>query len=256
LVYKPIFAGVNGMKWSSRLVCWCFCWLLCVYLVSPSTAYATDGRTLVFDLLRKGKKVGSHSIRFAQSKDILTVDIAISIKGKVLFIPFTYIHSNRETWRGSVLQSLDSKTLVNDKQFLLSVRPVNGGYDIAVNGKDGRVEGDIKTTSYWHPATSSQSRLLNSQTGKILQLLPTTSANVQAPTVTGGNIAAKETRMTDGKKFNANVAYDSQSCLIGLNFKPPFDGTPIVYQLVARPTAKTAPDLLANPLIAKCLAAG
>jgi hypothetical protein len=210
----------------------------------------------VFDLLRKGKKVGSHSIRFVQSKDSLTVDISIDIKGKVLFIPFTYVHSNHEIWRGTVLQSLDSKTLINDKPHVLSVRSKNGGYDVIYDGKDSRVEGEIKTTSYWHPATANQSRLLNSQTGKIILLMSSAPVSEQVPTAAGGTIAAKETRMTDGKKFNANVAYDPQNCLIGLNFKPPFDSTPIIYQLVARPSAKAAPDLLANPLIARCLAAG
>jgi hypothetical protein len=230
--------------------------LLCVALISPVCAIASDGRSLVFDLMRKGKKVGSHSIRFVQSKDLLTVDIAISIKGKIVFFPFTYTHINQEVWRGSMLQSLDSKTLINDKEHNLSVRIKGTGYDIDYDGNASRVEGDIKTTSYWYPSTAAQARLLNSQTGKVIPVTASAPIQILAPAQLGAGIVARETRMTDTKKFNANVAYDAQSCLVGLNFKPPFDGTLVVYHLVARPSAKAAPDLLANPLIAKCLASG
>jgi Family of unknown function (DUF6134) len=256
LVHQSILAGVMDMNLFGRQFCLALCWLLCVSLLAPAEAYATDGRSLMFDLLRKGRKVGSHSIKFVQNKDLLTVDISINIKGKVLFIPFTYVHSNREVWRGSVLQSLDSKTFLNGKPDTLSVRANNGGYDVDFDGKASRIEGDIKTTSYWHPATSSQARLLNSQTGKVIPLTLSAPVNIVAPTLSGSGIAAREVRMTDNKKFNANVAYDSQNCLVGLNFKAPYDGALIVYHMVTQPKAKAAPDLLANPLIAKCLAAG
>lgn len=233
-----------------------FCALLCVAFVYPAFATVSDGRSLVFDLMRKGKKVGSHSIRFVQTKDLLTVDISIDIKGKIVFFPFTYTHNNREVWRGSVLQSLDSKTLINDTQHSLSVRAINAGYDIDYDGKASRIEGEIKSTSYWHPATAAQARLLNSQTGKVIPITASAPIQILAPTLSGTGIPAREIRMTDTKKFNANVAYDAQGCLVGLNFKPPFDSTLVVYHLVAKPSAKAAPDLLANPLIAKCLVAG
>ncbi len=230
-----------------------FRWLLCVFFVFPAAAMATDGRTLLFDLYRKDKKVGSHSLRFVQNGDLLTVDIAIDIKGKVLIIPFSYRHSNQEVWRGAALQSLASKTYINDKTVELNVRARAGGFDVAADGKTSRIEGDIKTTSYWYPGTAGQARLLNTQNGKVIPITFGAPLPVQVPLAGGGTIVARETRMTDKKKFNANVAYDVQNCFVGLNFKPPFDGTPVVYRLVAKPNAKAAPDLLRSPLIAKCL---
>jgi Family of unknown function (DUF6134) len=233
-----------------------FAWLLCACFIAPANAAVSDDRSLVFDLLRKGKKIGSHKISFTQNKDLLTVDIEIDIKGKILFLPFTYVHRNREVWRGSVLQSLDSKTLLNNKPDMLSVRARSGGYDVNYDGQISRVEGDIKTTSYWHPATAVQTRLLNSQTGKVIALSLSAPTNMVAPTALGRGIPAREIRMTDKKKFNVNVAYDPRNCLVGLSFKQPFDGNLIVYQMVAQPKSKGAPDLLENPLIAQCLAAG
>jgi hypothetical protein len=234
--------------------------LLCVPLLGVSVfastvAFAADGRSLVFDLMRKGKKVGSHIIRFVQKDDVLTVDIAIDIKGKILIIPFSYVHKNREVWRGDALQSLESKTLINKTAHNLDVQANSGGYDVIYDDKSSRIEGDIKTTSYWHPATATQARLLNSQNGKVLPITFSAPTAIQVPLVAGGTLPARETRMTDTKKFNANVAYDAKNCLIGLNFKPPFDSNLVVYHLVARPNAKMAPDLLANPLLAKCLMA-
>jgi hypothetical protein len=228
--------------------------LLCVLCLSPAAAYASDGRSLVFDLYRKDKKVGSHSLRFVQKGDVLTVDINIDIKGKVVIIPYTYRHRNQEVWRGSALQSLNSTTYTNDKPVTLNVRARAGGFDVEADGKPSRIEGDIKTTSYWYPGTASQARLLNNQNGKVIPITASAALPVQAPLANGGAVAARETRMTDKKKFNANVLYDGNSCFVGLNFKPPFDGTLVVYRLVTKPNAKDAPDLLRNPLIAKCVA--
>ncbi len=229
------------------------CALLGVALLFPVATKAADGRSLVFDLYRKDKKVGSHTLRFSQADDVLTVDIAIDIKGKVLFIPFTYRHTNKEQWRGSQLLALDSRTYINDKAHILSARFNSGGYDVSHDKDKTRIEGAIKTTSYWHPATGTQARLLNTQNGKVIPITFSAPQPVQAPMATGGTLTAREIRMSDKKKFNANVAYDAQGCLVGINFKPPFDGTQIIYRLVARPNAKDAPDLLRNPLIAKCV---
>jgi hypothetical protein len=227
--------------------------VLCAALLAPAAARASDGRSLVFDLYRKDKKVGSHSLRFIQKGNLLTVDINIDIKGKIFFIPFTYRHINHEVWRGSVLQSLSSTTYVNDKPVGLSVQARAGGFDVEADGKASRIEGDIKTTSYWYPGTASQARLLNTQNGKVIPITASAPLLVQAPLASGGKLAARETRMTDQKKFNANVVYDANNCFVGLNFKPPFDSTLVVYRLVAQPFAKDAPDLMQNPLIAKCV---
>jgi hypothetical protein len=205
--------------------------LLCVLCLSPAAAYASDGRSLVFDLYRKDKKVGSHSLRFVQKGDVLTVDINIDIKGKVVIIPYTYRHRNQEVWRGSALQSLNSTTYTNDKPVTLNVRARAGGFDVEADGKPSR-----------------------NQNGKVIPITASAALPVQAPLANGGAVAARETRMTDKKKFNANVLYDGNSCFVGLNFKPPFDGTLVVYRLVTKPNAKDAPDLLRNPLIAKCVA--
>jgi hypothetical protein len=233
---------------------WWFRALLCVLLILPVMAMAADGRTLQFDLYRKDKKVGTHTLRFVQNGDVLTVDINIEIKGKIVIVPFTYRHSNQEVWRGAALQSLVSKTLINSKTVALDVRARAGGFDVVADGASSRIEGDIKTTSYWYPGTAGQARLLNTQNGKVIPITFSAPLPVQVPLANGGRIAARETRMTDKKKFNANVAYDANGCLVGLNFKPPFDGTLVVYRLVSKPNVKDAPDLLRNPLIAKCLA--
>jgi Family of unknown function (DUF6134) len=257
LVCESLPAGVIAMQIFSLLRCASF---LGVLLLGASGFTATasvlaDGRTLAFDLMRKGKKVGIHTIRFEQKADLLTVDIAIDIKGKIVIIPFSYTHSNREVWRGGVLQSLESKTLINKTPHSLSVRGNLGGYDVIYDDKSSRIEGDIKTTSYWHPTTATQARLLNSQNGKVIPITFSAPITIQAPLESGGTLAAREIRMTDKKKFNANVAYDANNCLVGLNFKPPFDSNLIVYHLVSRPTVKAAPELLANPLLVKCIMA-
>jgi Family of unknown function (DUF6134) len=228
--------------------------LVAFALLLPTAAQA-DGRQLVFDLYRKNDKVGTHKISFTQLGDVLEVDIAIDIRSKILFLPFRYQHRNKERWRGSTMLSLESQTQVNDRKDVLSVRASRDGFDVTANGKASRIEGDIKSTSYWLSQTVAQARLLNSQKGKVIFVTASAPKSINVP-ATGGSLAARETRMADTKNFNVNVSYDSKGCLVGMSFKPPIDSTPIVYRLVSRPEAARAPDLLANPLMAPCLVNG
>jgi hypothetical protein len=225
--------------------------LALLLLLLPQGALA-DGRTLVFDLYRKTEKIGTHKLSFTQKADILTVDIDISIKGKIFIIPFRYQHSNRETWRGRDLLTLDSRTSLNDKQDIVSVRASGAGYDVVANGKTSRIEGNIKSTSYWLVDTVQDSRLLNSQKGWVMDVTALAPRRVSIA-MRDASIAAREVSMKDRKTFNVSVIHDDKGCLVGMSFRPPVDSTPITYRLVSRPSAEAAPDLLTNPLIAPCL---
>jgi hypothetical protein len=220
--------------------------------VSVTSAYAADGRSLVFDAYRSGTKIGTHTLRFLQDGEKLTVDIAIDFKGKAFIIPFSYSHRNREIWQGNKLLSLESRTVSNGKSNSLQARADSNMLKLVVDGKPG-LASQMFSTSYWNGDTINQKRLLNSQKGDVIELKLEGTAQVRAPKADGTSVIATEYRKSGSNKFNIAVQYDSKGCLVGMNFKAPRDVTRISYKLVARPNAAAAPDLLANPVLRPCL---
>ncbi len=217
-----------------------------------STADASDGRTLIFDVYRSGSKIGTHMMRFTQAGDLLTVDISITLKGKAFFIPFSYAHKNREVWQGNKLISLDSQTTSNDKTSTLNARADGNFLKLMIDGTPALVP-QMFSTSYWNGETVRQKKLLNSQKGDVIEIMSEGTMPAKAPMADGTFLAATEYKKSGTKKFNVAVQYDANGCLVGMNFKAPKDVTRISYKLVARPSARAAPDLLGNPLLKPCL---
>ncbi len=218
--------------------------------VDPATI---DGRSLVFEAMKGRNIIGQHKIRFTQKGDTLLVDVSITLKSKIFIVPFTYIHSNHEVWQNEKLVSLESRTATNGHINTLSAKVMANGTSVNANGDMFTVAGPIMTTSYWLHDMVKQSRLLNSQTGAVISTKLVADNATIAPSHQTMPIQAREYQVTGSKRFNANVLYDAAGCMVGLNFKVPFDGSRITYRLVARPDATVAPDLLSNPLLSNCL---
>lgn len=217
---------------------------------APAHAAGDDGRTLLFDIYRSGKKAGTHAIRFRQQGADLAVDIAIRISGRMFLVPFTYTHENRELWRDGRLIRLDSKTQTNSKQENVSGRLTGAGFEVRAGTADIVLPPTVLSTSYWHPDTPNRDALLNSQKGTMASIVTDQIVSTSVTTARGKR-PANEYRFTGGVK--ANVIYDGDGCFVGLSFKMPVDGSKVVYKLVAEPDAARAPDLKANPLLAPCL---
>jgi hypothetical protein len=230
----------------------CCVLVLCAVAFPNKASASTDGRSLVFDAYRAGKKIGTHSLHFTQSGDKMVVDIAIEFKGKAVIFPFAYSHRNREIWQGDKLLSLDSNTISNGKKNTLVAKADGSQLKLLVDGKPSSVE-QMFSTSYWNVNTMKQTRLLNSQQGTVIDITDDGKATGIAPRADGGSIAVTEYKKSGTKNFNVAVSYDANGCLSGMNFRAPRDITRISYKLVARPSAKLAPDLLANPLLKPCL---
>jgi hypothetical protein len=219
-------------------------------LAAPCFAY--DGRTLVFDAYRSGTKIGTHTLRFTQQGEKLVVDIAIDLKGKAFFIPFSYTHRNREVWQNNKLLTLESKTISNGKTNTLVARAEDGLMKLLIDGKPA-ISPQLFSTSYWNADTIKQARLLNSQKGEVIDIKSEGTVAVRSPKASGSDVPATEYRKTGSRNFNINVQYDPKGCLVGMNFKAPKDVARISYKLVTRPDAALAPDLLANAVLKPCL---
>ena len=130
-------------------------------------------REIAFDIQREGVSIGRHEVRFSRAGDLLEVDVDIDIVVNFAFIPvFRYRHRNHEAWRDGRLIALDSETDDDGTAYSVSVRQQAAGLRVSAAEGVFLAPADILPTSYWNPATIAQTRLLDSQHGRLLQVRP------------------------------------------------------------------------------------
>lgn len=143
--------------------------LLCVGLAGEAVLARKAG--LAFDVLRDGSSIGRHEIGFRQEGDDLHVEIAIDLEVKLAFITlFRYWHRNHEVWRDGRLVSIETRTDDDGKLHRVSGRVTAEGF--LVEGSEGRtiLPAGVLPTSYWHPRTVEQNKLLDTQRGRLLKV--------------------------------------------------------------------------------------
>lgn len=147
-----------------------------VTAASASQGPGADGSEVeryVFEVFRDGARIGEHRATVMRHDDRIEVDIAIDFEVKFAFITvYRYIHRNREVWRGGELQSFRSETDNNGEKLTVEGERVDGGMRLAVNGEERMLPAWMPTT-YWHPATVRQDRLVDTQDGDLLEVAVT-----------------------------------------------------------------------------------
>lgn len=127
---------------------------------------------IVFDVHRGGEHIGSHRVTFSHEGDELVVDVAIELEVVFAWVPvFRYSHRNREVWRDGRLQRLESRTNDDGARFLVTAVARSEG--LVVDGAEGRLTlpPETLTTSYWHPGTVLQTALLDTQHGRLAEVV-------------------------------------------------------------------------------------
>lgn len=157
------------------------------------------GNTHSFIVYRNGQQIGTHTLAFQNSGGQRAVATSIDFAVKALgMIVYRYSHRGNEVWNGSTLQSIDTKTDDNGKQFTMRAR--QDGNRLAVERKapdmaagaamndqglqrnDTVVEAlpaTVLPSTHWNLNQVKQSMLLNTQYGtpskvKITDLGPET----------------------------------------------------------------------------------
>ncbi|MEQ9606028.1 MAG: DUF6134 family protein, partial [Kiloniellaceae bacterium] len=115
--------------------------------------------------------IGGHHVVFRRAGERLEVDIDIDIAVSLAFIPlYAYRHRNREVWQNGQLLSLESETDDDGERYTVSARAEGGVLRVSGSGGDFQAPADTLPTSYWNPRTVEQTRLLDSQHGRLLSV--------------------------------------------------------------------------------------
>jgi hypothetical protein len=126
--------------------------------------------TLSFEILRKGERIGTHTLTFAHKDDELTVSIEVAMA--VYLGPirvFHYNHLNVERWKSDRFASMDAKTDYDGEAAWCSVR--NDGGVIAVEGSKAAkftAPANALPATHWN-RSELQGPMINPENGMLLR---------------------------------------------------------------------------------------
>lgn len=148
--------------------------MLAAALLAAAPALAIDAGELRFRVLLDDREIGEH--RFVISPDERGKEILSEARFdvRILGIPvFRYRHENVERWSDDgCLYSISSRTSSNSDRFEVEGRrDPDAGFRVATASEERALpEGCLMTFAYWDRSFLSQPRLLNSQTGEVLEV--------------------------------------------------------------------------------------
>lgn len=195
---------------------------------------------LAFEVLRKDKPMGRHTISVRREGADIVADIAIDLKIRFAFVTvFEYTHRNREVWRDGRLVSIETTTNNDGERLRVSGRADTDGFRVTRgDGIEQVFAADVLPTSYWHPRTPQADTMLNTQTGE--------AAAVAITPVPAGATRGPGRQYVVTGDLALNLWY-TDGCLAKLNFRAPRDDSLIDYRHAGAATPPACPAELLNP---------
>lgn len=146
--------------------------LLTMGLLSGVQANQADEDRWVFRVLLDSKEIGYHEFRVLGHPDDRQVEISAEFDVRILFISaYSYDHRNTERWSGDCLAGIEAFTNDNGDEFSVSGERAPEGFVVNTNQDSSRISSDcVRSFAYWNPVILESERLLNSQTGEIVDV--------------------------------------------------------------------------------------
>lgn len=183
---------------------------------------------LAFRIMRKGDRIGTHSLSFARNGETLTVDVKAEIVVKFGPFPvFRYNHSNVETWIGTALRGFDSKTDDDGKPAFGRMQRSAQGFQVE-GSKSGLYTAppDTLAATHWNRA-QLDGPMVNPQNGELLKLQVVPKGRDQVALASGTKVNADRIALEGDQPLE--LWYDAAGHWTALLFKGQ-DGTPIAYE--------------------------
>lgn len=149
-----------------------------------------DGDVIAFKVLRKGKKFGKHSVRFAKDGDTLTATTYVELEAGLGPIKlFSYTLNATETWKNGALLELSGN--VDDDGTEGDVAAKLDGGTLTVKGTkyQGEAPEGIVPASHWNYAQVQATQLLSTEDGELLDIKVTDQGR-ETLNIAGQNVEA------------------------------------------------------------------
>lgn len=186
------------------------------------------GDRLGFDIVRKGAKLGTHTLAFERSGDALTVRIAIDLVVKIGFITlYRFAHHATESWVGDQLVGLQAVSSDNGTPQRVTARRDASG--LVVEGTKApryTAPANALPATHWN-RRELDGPFINVQDGRLMHPRIAAIGSDMIPTAAGTQIRANHFALTGD--VQTDLWYDARQSWAGLSFKV-MDGSTIRYQ--------------------------
>lgn len=182
----------------------------------PIAAKMADlyGEDIEFDVYRKGKRIGTHTVDFDTEDDTHTITSGTKLKVKFLFFTaYKFSYTSSEMWNDDQLVKVESVT--------------NDGGDIYETAWDPQAERHLLPTNHWNPEILEKSQIYNTISGKLDEVTITPGDWYTIETNTGPRKAQRYEY--SGDLENVSVWYDEQGRWVSMEFEGT-DGSMIKYR--------------------------
>jgi hypothetical protein len=136
----------------------------------PIAAFGAD-REWQFKVFLDDKEIGVHSFALEDRGAERRIEIAADFEYKLLFLTlFEYSHRNTEVWSGDCLQAIEAKTVSNGESSEFTARRTSNDFRPPTADTDAHLPPCVMSFAYWNPSFLDQDRLLDPQTGQLLDV--------------------------------------------------------------------------------------
>jgi len=184
------------------------------------------GDAVRFDIVRKGRTVGSHEVTFrrvgAAIETRSEVRIAIDV---LIFKAFRYRYDSDARWEDGQLRQLSVDVDDNGKRTQLAAAVEENAISGTLNGAAFTAEAPLYPTEHWNAGVLPQRRVLNTLTGKVNNVVIEPGAREYIATERG-QVPATYYRYTG--ELMAELWYDDEGRWVKMRFKGR-DGSVIEY---------------------------
>ena len=172
-------------------------------------------QSMRFRVLLDKDPIGEHSFQVSTGPDGSQVVSRASFDVKILvFNAYRYRHESREAWRDGCLEQIRSTTDDNGMAYRVDGEQETNSLAVRVNGDSKRLPQCVSTFAYWDRSFLKQRRLLNSQTGEMVEV-KVDSAGTERRLVQGREVEAERYRLR-ADKLDITLWYTPDGRWIGL----------------------------------------
>jgi hypothetical protein len=135
----------------------------------PVGANVAETRSWEFEVSLDGSPIGYHNFELVEDAGGREVISEARFDVRFLFFnAFTYRHTNRESWQGNCLASIESQTRQNSQRFSVNGEREAGRFTVVADGGEKALDPCVMSFAYWDPSFLEQPKLLNPQSGEYL----------------------------------------------------------------------------------------
>ena len=182
-------------------------------LAGMPSAQAIEAGELRFRVLLDNREIGEHRFVISANDGGKDVHSEARFDVRILGIPvFRYRHQNFERWgEDGCLYSISSRTTSNSDSFEVDGhRDAGAGFRVATDSAERALhEGCLMTFAYWDRSFLGQPRLLNSQTGEVLDVSVEPLPRDTAPRMANGGELDGDRILSEDGDTDIRVGYDA-----------------------------------------------